>query len=187
MAVHIFSKTPAILDVGGKKASFAAIGDDKVFSAASRYDFTRTLDRSFGSGAGITPASGGGNVSPQEFEHDGEDWELWQVVPFLGSGVSPVTVGDARVHLRNRSKSRGTNELGEMPAEIILTRSGWSDSPWRFTRPTASNKFSNAGSGNSARKQIDYEPVRTIAGGDTPTSEGIVQGQEFMATLIWRD
>ena len=143
------------------------------------YDFTRTLDRTFTD----TPASGGGNVSPQTFEHEEEDWELWQVVPYLGAGVGPRSVGDCRIQLRNRDKNRGSMQLDEMPDRVVLTQADWTNSPWEFTRPTQSNKFSNVGSGNNARKGIDYEPVRSI--GATPAAEGIAQGQEFMVTLYW--
>ena len=68
-----------------------------------------------------------------------------------------------------------------MPARITVARAGWTGSPWEFTRPTANNKFSNVASGNSARKAIDYEPVRVV--GANPAAEGIVQGQEFTVTL----
>ena len=73
------------------------------FFMAVGYEFTRTLDRTFTD----SPASGGGNVEPQTFTHEGENWELWQVVPYLGTGVGPISTGDCRIQLRNRSISRG--------------------------------------------------------------------------------
>ena len=72
-----------------------------------------------------------------------------------------------------------------MPDRITITRTGWKDSPWEFTRPTASGKFGNVGSGQDARVRCDYEPVRAIVSGDTATSEGITQGQTFMLTIYW--
>lgn len=144
------------------------------------YSFTRTLDRSFG----VTPASGGGNVEPQEFEHGGQDWELWQVIPFLGQGVvSGDRIGDCRIQLRNRSINRGAMQLSDMPERVVLTRDGWTGSPWTFNRPTANNKFTNVATGNSARKGIDYEPARDPAA--NPAADGIAQGQEFTITLFF--
>lgn len=154
----------------------------------SRPSFTlaRTLDRTWGSGAGATPGSGGGNVPAQTFVHNGATWELWQVVPFLGSAVSPPSVGDCRVQLRDRSVGRGQNQLENMPSRIILSigsgdTADWTGLPWTFTRPSASNKFTNVGSGQSARKGIDYEPVHTV--GANPTAVGIAQGESFRITL----
>ena len=149
---------------------------------------SRTLDRTWGSGAGATPGSGGGNVPAQTFINDGTNWELWQVVPYLGSAVSPPGVGDCRIQLRNRDKNRGANMLSEMPARIRLfagagDTADWTNLPWEFTRPTANNKFTNVGSGNSARKGIDYEPVRSV--GANPTAEGIAQGESFRIELIF--
>lgn len=143
------------------------------------YEFTRTLDRTFTD----TPASGGGNVEPQTFTHEGDAWELWQVVPYLGSGVGPQSVGDCRIQLRNRSISRGAMELADMPDRVVLVQNTWNKSPWEFTRPTANNKFSNVATGNSARRAIDYEPVRTP--GANPTAEGVAQGETFTITLYW--
>lgn len=151
--------------------------------AGDSYTFQRTLDRTWGSGPNATPGSGGGNVDPQRFTHNGNAWELWQVVPYLGSTVGPTTVGDCRIQLRNRDVSRGQNQLTDMPDRIELIRTGWVGSPWAFTRPTANNKFTNVGSGNSARKGIDYEPSRTV--GANPQAEGIAQGQDFTVILYW--
>ena len=145
------------------------------------YRFARTLDRTWGSGTGATPGSGGGNVEPQTFQHEGNTWQLWQVVPYLGTAVSPPSVGDCRIQLRNRGVNRGAMRLADMPSRIVLEQSGWTGSPWTFTRPTANNKFTNVGSGNSARKGIDYEPVRSV--GANPTAEGITQGDNFHVTL----
>ena len=152
------------------------------------FTLARTLDRTWGSGAGATPGSGGGNVSPQTFVHNGETWQLWQVVPFLGSGVSPPSVGDCRVQLRNRAKNRGSNLLEDMPTRIILSigagdTADWTGLPWTFTRPTANNKFTNVASGNNARKGIDYEPVHTPAA--NPGAAGIAQGESFRITLFF--
>ena len=157
-------------------------------SMDEEYTISRTLDRTF---AGDTPTSGGGNVSPDSFTRDdGNSWELWQVVPFLGSGVSPTTVGDARVHMRNRAISRGAMTQDSMPDFIEITRDGWTGSPWRFRRSTNAAKWSSPGSGNSARRSLDYEPVgRTPL--STPEASGISldttsgNGQTFSIKLIW--
>lgn len=154
-------------------------------SVADTFAMSRTLDRTFGD----TPASGGGNVDPQTFTYQEQDWELWQVIPFLGSGVGPPGVGDCRVQLRNRSIGRGQMELADMPARVILTSEGgqtadWPGLPWAFTRPTAGNKYTSPGSGQSARRAIDYEPARTI-GSATPASLGINQGETFTITLVF--
>ena len=93
-------------------------------------------------------------------------------------------MGDCRIQLRNRDVNRGTMELSDVPNQIILTMDSWTGSPWTFTRPTNNNKFSNVGSGQSARKGIDYEPSgRTPSG--TPAAEGIAQGQQFTIVLVW--
>ena len=152
------------------------------------YTLSRTLDRTWGSGAGATPGSGGGNVPAQTFVHEGDTWELWQVVPFLGSAVSPPSAGDCRIQLRNRAVNRGSMVLSDMPTKItLLMGSGdtadWTGLPWTFTRPTANNKFTNVGSGNSARKGIDYEPEHSL--GANPTAVGIAQGESFRITLFF--
>ena len=155
-----------------------------VFTAAREgtvYRFSRTLDRAWGN----TPGSGGGNVPPQTFTHKGDTWQLWQVVPYLGSGVSPPSLGDCRIQLRNTAKNRGQNLLSEMPIRIVLTQSGWTGSPWTFNRPTANNKFTNVGSGNGARKGVDYEPTRTP--GADPAADGVTQGDTFNIDLIFEE
>ena len=139
----------------------------------------RTLDRSFGNG--VTPASGGGNVEPDRFVHEGANWELWQVIPFLGPGIA--TVGDCRVQLRNRDKSRGQNLLTDMPVRVVIAGNDWTGLPWTFTRPTANNKFNNVSSGNSGRKGIDYEPVHNI--GTSPAAVGIAEDESFTITLFF--
>ena len=149
----------------------------KAAPAPSGIAIMRTLDRSWGN----TPGSGGGNVEPDRFMYGGANWELWQVVPFLGTSVSPPGVGDCRVHLRNRDKSRGQNLLTDMPVRVVLSGADWVQLPWEFTRPSAANKFTNVGSGNSARKGIDYEPTRSVLA--NPSISGIAQGETFTITL----
>ena len=144
-----------------------------------------TLDRTFTD----TPAAGGGNVSPETFVYEGDNWQLWQVVPFLGAAVGPRQVGDCRVQLRDRSIGRGAMQLADMPARIRLSAAAgqtadWTGLPWEFTRPTDAAKFSNSGSGNNARKSIDYEPARDVAG-QTPAGVGIAQGETFTVELFW--
>ena len=144
------------------------------------FRFTRTLDRTFTD----TPASGGGNVDPQTFVYEEQDWELWQVIPYLGTAVVGASGrGDARIQLRNRDVNRGSMQLTDMPSRIVIEQDGWTGSPWTFRRPTAGNKFSNVASGQSARKGIDYEPLREV--GASAAAEGIAQGQEFTVTLHW--
>ena len=152
------------------------------------YSIAMAIDRTWGAGAAATPGAGGGNVSPKTFTHDGENWELWQVVPFLGSAVGGSTLGDCRIQLRNRDQNRGSMQLADMPDRIVLSAepgqsADWTGLPWTFNRPTANSKFSNVGSGNSARKGIDYEPVHAI--GASPTAVGIAQGETFTITLHW--
>lgn len=153
------------------------------------YTFARMLDRAWGSGAGTTPGSGGGNVSPDEFQHEGNRWQLYQVVPFIGAAVSAAGVGRCRVHLRNRGVNRGAMTLGSMPSRIIISATAgqtadWTDLPWEFIRPATGATFSNPGSGNSARKSLDYNPVRNI-GGLNPTSAGVARGETFTVTLYF--
>ena len=187
MALRL-GNSDVVCALGGTRVN-VALGSTLLIPASSvpTFDISRTLDRTFNPG---TPASGGGNVEPDTFTHVGNDgdasatWQLWQVIPFLNQGVvSADRAGDARIHLRDRSVSRGNNQLANMPSQIIITRDGWTGSPWVFNRPTAGSKFTNAGSGNSARKSIDYEPVR--AHGANPAAEGIVQGQTFTVRLIF--
>ena len=167
-----------------RKRMIATLVAQSSGSSDLMYDFTRTLDRTWGADATSgTPGSGGGNVDPDRFEHEGNAWELWQCVPFINRNVGS-NVGDCRIHLRNRDISRGRMELEDMPDEVILTMTSWQQQPWTFRRPTDARKFSNVGSGNSARKGCDYEPVRTV--GANPGAEGIAQGQSFTCTLIWK-
>ena len=142
------------------------------------YGFNMTLDRTFG----ITPAAGGGNVPPQTFEREGDTWQLWQVVPFL-AGVGEIQRGDCRVQLRDTSIGRGQNLLENMPDRVTLSMADWTGLPWEFRRPTNSAKFTNAGSGNNARKAVDYEPTRAV--GASPAAEGIAQGETFRVELHW--
>ena len=144
----------------------------------SSFTITRNLDRSFSD----TPASGGGNVTPDTFLYKGQSWEVWQVIPFLGTNVFPPTVGDCRVHLRNRAISRDAMQLGDMPRQVVVKRDGWVQSPWTFTRPTSESKFTSPGTGDDvARRSIDYEPVRSVLA--NPTASGIAQGQTFTITI----
>ena len=129
-------------------------------SSTKSYSVRRTIDKAFGA----TLASGGGSVTPDTFMHGGVSWELWQVVPIIGANVSASGVGDCRIQLRNRGKGRGQNLLSEMPSSIKISKetgdsANWTILPWTFYRPAASEalKFSNVGSGNSARKAVDYE------------------------------
>ena len=149
------------------------------------YDFNLTLDRTF---SGDTPAYGGGNVDPLAFQHDGEDWELWQVIPFVGAAVG--TVGECRIQLRNRSINRGQMLLEDMPDRIIITSDAFIGTPWEFTRPTANNDFFNVGGGNSARRGINYIPVRTpeaniAAAGIAVCNPAEAPCESFMFTLHW--
>lgn len=164
-------QTPTESDSG--TAPIPSIGDT--------YTFALTLDRTFTD----TPASGGGNVQPQTFEHLGQNWELWQVIPFLGAGTSPNDVGDCRVQLRNRSIGRGAMQLADMPDKVVISAedaqtADWTNLPWTFTRPAA-NKFANVANGSGARKRIDYEPEHTVAA--NPAAAGIAQGESFTITL----
>ena len=186
MGVKLGTEKPGGFRVGAENVGGLKIGTEVAWRrpvSGDVYTFTRTLDRTWGSGAAATPGSGGGNVTAQTFEHEDEDWELWQVVPYLGTGVNPPGVGDCRIQLRNRDINRGSMQLADMPDRVVITRDGWANSPWTFNRPTANNKFTNVASGNSARKGIDYEPVRTV--GANPAAEGIAQGQTFTVALHW--
>lgn len=152
------------------------------------YSIRRTLDRTFGNGD--TPASGGGNTTPDTFSHNGATWQIWQVIPFLGQGTFPPEIGDCRVHIRDTSKNRGQNLLADMPTRIVLSKGAadnadWVGLPWEFTRPgpTEPSKFTSPGSGNSARRSVDYEPVRSHRA--TAASEGIAQGETFTLTLVF--
>ena len=145
------------------------------------YSATRTLDRSF---SGF-PAWGGGNVDAQRFDfsHNGEDWELWQVVPFDGAAIGGG-LGNCRIQLRNRSKNRGQNTLAEMPTSIVLRGADWTGLPWTFTRTTNGSQFTNVASGNSARKAVAYIPDRANPG-TSPSNVGIQQGESFTIDLIF--
>ena len=149
------------------------------------YEFDLTLDRTF---SGDTPAYGGGNVDPLTFEHDGNNWELWQVIPFVGASVG--TVGECRIQLRNRSENRGQNTIDEMPDRITITSSSFNNTPWEFTRPTANNDFFNVGGGQNARKGINYIPVRTpeaniAAAGIAVCNPANAPCESFKFTLHW--
>lgn len=152
--------------------------------APTSYRIERTLDRTFTD----TPGSGGGNVSPDEFEHEGDSWQLWQVLPFVGASVDSGAVGRCRIQIRDRSVGRGQNLLENMPTRIELSASGaetadWTGLPWAFTR--SAENFRNVGSGNAARKSVDYLPTRSIPAGQTPAQAGVGQGETFTITLIF--
>lgn len=149
-------------------------------ATASVYTLSRQMDRVFSSD---TPASGGGNTTPDTFEHDGNTWQVWQVIPFIGSNVVSSRVGYCRVHLRNRGVNRGQMTLESMPSKIEITNADWTGSPWTFTRPTSEATFTNAGSGQQARKSLDYIPDRTplasaAASGMSLTADN-TQGETF--------
>lgn len=159
---------------------------DSALAPVTSYSIRRTLDRTFSSD---TPASGGGDVTPDTFARNGATWQLWQVVPYLGVGVAPPTRGDARIHIRDTSVSRNQNLLANMPTRIVLSKGAgdsadWVGLPWTFTRPGSSqtSKFTSPGSGDAARRGIDYEPS-----GRTPLANagasGIAQGETFTITL----
>ena len=153
------------------------------------FAFSRTLDRTFSG----HPAWGGGNVNQgamgnrrAEFVHEGDNWEMWQAIPFDGPAISGV-LGACRVHLRNRGKSRGQNTLEEMPARIVLSAEGgdtadWAGLPWSFMRTTNPAQFVNVASGNSARKAVTYLADRANPGA-SPAAVGIAQGESFTITL----
>lgn len=155
--------------------------------AVTEYTLQRQMDRVFSSD---TPASGGGNTTPDTFTHNGATWQVWQVIPFLGVGiVGNDRRGQCRVHLRDRSVNRGQMTLESMPSSIEITKSGWIGSPWTFKRPTSEATFTNAGSGNQARKSLDYIPDRTplasaAASGMSLTVAG-GQGETFTIKLTF--
>ena len=163
-----------------------SIGDTVIVGGVPSYSFSRTLDRSFSG----HPAWGGGNVQQgavgnrrADFEHDGSDWELWQVIPFDGPAVSGV-LGACRLHLRNRTKGRGQNLLTEMPARVVLSGADWTGLPWSFTRTTNPAQFVNVSSGNSARKSVTYIADRASVGA-SPAAVGIAQGESFTIELFF--
>ena len=151
----------------------------------TRYTFDVTLDRTF---SASTPAWGpvrsGGQFQPEEFVYAGENWELWQVIPFIGAGIGNGNQRGARVHLRNRDVSRGNMTLESCPDRIILTRSEWTGSPWTFTRGTLAVDFFNAGSGNAARRQVNYYPSGRVPG-VSAAADGVSQGDAFEVALEW--
>ena len=139
----------------------ALIEPGVVAPTGDTYTFTRATDRVFSS---AYPAWGGGNVSdPINFVHNGANFRVWQIIPFGGPAIG-YTLGNASIHIRNRDKNRGQNLLTEMPDRITLTQSGWTGSPWEFTRTTSAAQFTNAGSGNAARKNVIYIPTRASVG-----------------------
>ena len=179
MGIHFAGNEYSKAYVGPNEVSKALIGADEYHTSAISYSIDRTLDRTFTD----TPASGGGNVPPDTFTHEGNTWQLWQAIPFLGNAVSSTNRGRCRVHLRNRGVSRNAMTLESMPTRIVISGNDWDGLPWEFTRPTSTATFSSPGGGNSARRSLDYIPVRTIAAGDTPASVGIAQGESFTITL----
>ena len=155
------------------------------------YTFARTLDRTFSG----HPTWGGGNVNNgavgnrrADFEHNGANWELWQVIPFDGPAISGQ-LGACRVHLRNRSKGRGQNQLAEMPDRLELSAGAgqtadWIGLPWAFTRTTSAAQFTNVAGGAAARKAVTYIPAR-VNPGASPAAVGIAQGESFTVALFF--
>lgn len=159
------------------EALLAAIMAQGATPEPTRFTFTRTIDRNWGE----TFGSGGG-ADPTEFVYNGVNWELYQIVPFVGANIvtSQRAQGDCYVQMRNRDISRGAMTVDMLPDRIIIARSEWLQSPWMFNRTT---RFGNVGSGNNARVGAGYAPTRTPA--STPSAEGISNGDAFQITLEW--
>lgn len=157
--------------------------------ATPTFSFSRTLERTFSG----HPAWGGGNVQDNavgnrraDFTKGGENWEVWQVIPFDGPAISGV-LGACRLHLRNRSKNRGQNLLADMPTRVVLSAGAgntadWIGLPWSFTRSTNQSLFMNVASGNSARKSVTYIADRASIPANAGLA-GIAQGESFTFTL----
>ena len=145
-------------------------------SMDDEYSLDMTLDRTFPGG---TPAAGPNVGSQPTFVHDGDTYQIWQVIP----NINPATVAGAGGRCRLQATIIGqaaqTVELSDFPDELELSHSGWTGSPWRFARPTSG--ITTAG-GN--RRVVDYTPVgRTPS---TPAADGVAQGQTFTAKFIFK-
>ena len=147
--------------------------------AGDRYTFTVTLDRTFTD----TPTYGGGNVDPLRFVHDGENWEVWQIIPHLGAAVDSSNRGQSRIQIRNRSKGRGQNTLAEMPDRMIIESAQFNGTPWEFHKTTNAGQFTNTGSGNPARKTLYF--IAQFSPASSPANAGIAQGESMTVTFIW--
>ena len=157
------------------------------------YAFSRALDRTFSGhpvwGGGNVNNSGSGNRRRADFEHDGQMFEIWQVIPFDGPAIGGV-LGACTIQIRNRSKNRGQNTLEEMPTRITLSAEGgdtadWTGLPWSFTRGTGgAARFGNVSSGNSARVRVQYLADRPSVGA-SPAAVGIAQGESFTFTAFF--
>lgn len=158
------------------KAAAAAV------SGATSFTINVTLDRTF---SGDTPAAGPrspspGTFNPWTFTYQGDSWELWQAIPFLGTAVSS-SVGYCRIQLRNRAVLRNAMQLTDMPDRVVLSNADWAELPWEFTRP--SSGLGSPGGEPNARRSLDYIPTRTP--GAAASAEGIAQGETFDITLHW--
>ena len=171
-----------------RPANMEIVLADFLQPAVTFYRADRTIDRSF---SGF-PAWGGGNVTdPFNFVHDGANFRLYQVIPFIGGAIGGRN-GDMSIHIRNRDKSRGNNTLEEMPTRIRLATADWTGLPWVFTRTTEAAEFTNAGSGGNARKNVIYKRDIDNRSSLTPALVGIadpaqsgVDGESFTIELFF--
>ena len=181
MAIYLGGQEYSKAYLAGNEISGIQVGGNNFISTAPSYEVERTLDRTF---SNSSPASGGGNVTPDTFTHEGNTWQLWQVIPYLGQGVVPSSrFGQCRIHLRNRAVSRGAMQLSDMPSQLILTHGSWEGSPWVFNRPTSDATFTTPGRGDSARRSLDYIPARSPLA--NAAASGVAQGQTFTIRLIF--
>lgn len=144
------------------------------------YTFTRNLDRTFdGQSPAWGPVRDGNNDwDPATYVHNGTNFELWQIIPFVD--VTHGTVGNARIQLRNRDTTAAGTTLAMAPDRLVISSDNWTSSPWTFNR---GNIIGNPGGSNptTGRQAIDYTPVRSITG--AAATNGVLDGQEFTITL----
>ena len=169
--------------VGGQEFTGVEVaGEAYAGASGSSYTFMMTLDRTF---SGHTPAAGPNVGSQPRFTHDGTEWRVWQVIPFLGPGIG--TVGDLRLQADKVGQAATTLALADMPDRVRVAHSSWTGSPWTFERPA-----SGISTPGNNRRAVDYDPVgRTPTG--TPAQSGIStntlpgEGQTFSVTIFFDD
>ena len=164
-------RTALMMAVAGKTAPAPPPGP-------STYTFTLTLDRDFG---GVSFAWGPvrdnqNNWDPMTYVHNGANFEIWQVIPFIDTAHG--SPGDCRIQFRNRDIARSANTVEMMPNRLTITRAEWTDSPWTFTR---GSKAGEPGGEPAARIAVNYTPDRVVTGAGV--TNGVSDGDEFTLVL----
>lgn len=168
MSIYFGGEEYSRIYAAGEEFSGLEVAGEPYISRGRSYQLNMSTDRIFTD----TPAAGPNVGSIPTFDHDGDTWEVWQIIPFLGASIVGTTLGDLRFQGRIEGQSAASLNLADLPDVITVTRAEWTGSPLSFTRPTSGAKYRTAGSGGSIRRVADYTPTRAVIGA-SPAALGI--------------